>query len=275
MPGDDRSDDSTNTFAARESGSRFGRLLSTLFAMIAITLLSIGLAYYIVALISSNAPPGWAKYLQIGAAGISLSLLLPAVNQIIVTAERLFKYVQDGSNKGELFPEFVKVGTTVMALAVAVISFTISSQEKPEHAALQGEVVSAPAKDLIYLVRAPDADPNPAAYFSYLFVLAIGPSDWTVGTQLNDQQSKDLRQLVTSLKACVGKAPDQDVEIDVRGYADTNEFHANTSELNRQTANRRAAYVHGRLTTIIGEQKGHRAWCCISWWNGRPTIHKQ
>ncbi len=253
-------DDSMSTSAARDKGTRFGRLLSMLFAMIAITLLSIALAYYIVALISSNAPPGWANYLQIGAAGISLSLLLPAVNQIILTAERLFKYVQDGSNKGELFPEFVKAGTTIMALAIAVISFTIAAPEKQEYAAAPTEVVSTvvstPAKDLIYLVRAPDTGPNPAAYFSYLFELAVEPSDWAVGTKLNDQQAKDLQLLVASLKACVGKAPDQDVEIDVRGYADTNEFRANTSELNRQTANRRAASVHAHLTSIIGEQKG-------------------
>jgi hypothetical protein len=264
MPTHDMPNDSVNTSAAREQGTRFGRLLSMLFVVVAISLLAIAVGYYIVALISSNAPPGWAKYLQIGAAGISLSLLLPAVNQIILTFEKLLRYVKDGSNRDELFPEFVRAGTTVMALAIAVISFTMSTPEKTEQGAAK-EVTqmadvamsaTAPAKDLVYLVRAPDSGPNPAAYFSYLFDLAVGPSNWATGTTLNDQQAKDLQLLVATLKACVGKGPDQDVEIDVRGYADTNEFRANTSELNRQAANRRAAHVHDRLRTIIGEQKG-------------------
>jgi hypothetical protein len=265
MPANNGPDDSANTSSARERGTRFGRFLSMLFVVVAISLLAIALGYYIVALITSNAPPGWAKYLQIGAAGISLSLLLPAVNQIILTVEKLLRYVKDGSNKDELFPEFVRAGTTVMALAIAVISFTISAPEKTEYAAFSKEVAqasaaalsaAAPSKDLVYLVRTPESGPNPAAYFSYLFELAVGPSNWSTGTTLNDQQLKDLHLLVATLKACVGKGPDQDVEIDVRGYADTNEFRANTNELNRQTANRRATYIHTQLKTIIGEQKG-------------------
>ena len=254
-PAHDVPGDSTDEAFARAKGTRIGRAVNMGLAVTGVVLLAIGIAYLIVSMLTSSAPPGWGKYIQVGAAGVSLSLLLPALNQVYLTGEKLFKYIGDGT-KSELLPELVKCGTTALVLAIAVFAFTIPSSPVASDAPPSRMAVADTPKQLVYLSRLPGSVAAPIEYFPYHFDLAVGPSNWSAGTTLNNQQLKDLQHLVASLKACIGTSPGQDVEIDVRGYADTNEFASNSDELNRQTANRRAAFMHERLKTYIGAQTG-------------------
>ncbi len=252
-PSNEVPEDSLDEASARAQGTRVGRAVNMGLAILGVVLLAIGLAYMMVSMLTSSAPPGWGKYIQVGAAGVSLSLLLPALNQVYLTGEKLFKYVGDGS-KHELLPELVKCGTTALVLAIAVFAFTIPTS--PALVAAPPPAVAESPKELVYLARSTEPVAPPVDYFPYHFDLAVGPANWAVGTVLNDQQLKDLQHLVASLKACIGPTPGKDVEIDVRGYADTNEFSSNSDELNRQVANRRAAFVHERLKAYIGPQQG-------------------
>ncbi len=252
-PSNEVPEDSLDEASARAQGTRAGRAVNMGLAILGVVLLAIGLAYMMVSMLTSSAPPGWGKYIQVGAAGVSLSLLLPALNQVYLTGEKLFKYVGDGS-KHELLPELVKCGTTALVLAIAVFAFTIPSS--PASVAAPAPTVADSPKELVYLARLPDPAAPPIDYLPFHFDLAVGPSNWALGTTLNGQQLKDLQHLVASLKACVGTTPGKDVEIDVRGYADTNEFLSNSDEMNRQVANRRAAFVHERLKTYLGPQQG-------------------
>jgi hypothetical protein len=249
-PAKEEPKDSAVVATARKKGSCAGRSLRIGIVILGIVILAIGLANLIVSILTRMAPLGWVKYIQLGTAGVSFSLLIPAVNQIFLTGEKLIKYIREGEPSG-LFPEFAKVGTTALALAIAVFSFITPPQQSNLSAAQ-----SATPKELVYLTRLPSSDEAPLEYFPYLFELADGPSNWLVGTTLNKEQKKDLERLVSSLKACVGANLNEDVVIDVRGYADTNEFPSNTKELNRQTANRRAASVYEQLQGLIDSQDG-------------------
>lgn len=107
------------------------------------------------------------------------------------------------------------------------------------------------SKELVYLSRASEHRGAPIEYFPFIFDLASGPSDWAKGTTLSSHQIEDLRKLVSSLQACVGSLRNQDVEVEIRGYADSNEFPSHTDEYNRQAANRRATTVHRHVKSFL------------------------
>lgn len=251
------SNESGKRAKAQDDGSRVGRGFRVAVFLIAIFFIAVFAAFLLFYLMQSSTPPSWAKYIQIGAAGISVSLLIPAINQILLTTENVWKYIKDGKQHS-LFAEYVKIGTTFLALSVAVLSMTGADEHVPSsHAAAQAQARQATApspREVVYLVKKPDPAASAIEYFPYLYELTDGPDKWSKGVSLSENQIQDLHKLLSSLKACVGTQANQDVEIEIRGYADNNEFPSNTAELNRQAANRRAQDVYRHAKAFIGEQ---------------------
>jgi hypothetical protein len=184
-----------------------------------------------------------------GLAAVGLTYIFASLQQVLKLASTFREYIAKPDKKVSLYPDCVALAFMVAYLTVLAV-------------ALQNEGKSEPAptvptalyrKEIVYLGRAPQTSSTPIEYFPFLFTeLAIGDKDWSKGTTLTDQQQKDIERLISSLKACVGTSRGQEVELDVRGYADTNEFPSNSIELNRQTGNRRAAALHGHLKRLIG-----------------------
>jgi hypothetical protein len=116
---------------------------------------------------------------------------------------------------------------------------------------------STPAKEVAYPSRSPYSSFQAVEHVPFFFSeLASGDQNPNKGTTLSAQQVSDLDRLLKSLTACVGALPGQDVELDVRGYADSNEFPVNSMEQNRETANRRAANLHKAVRERLGTQSG-------------------
>src|SRR5262245_52357837 len=97
------------------------------------------------------------------------------------------------------------VFASVLALTLAPDSTTTALPEK----------LSRP----VYLI----ANASQAEYFPFLFDLADGPPEWKKGVALSKQQLVDLKKLASTLKACVGHQPNQDVIVEIFGFADTND----------------------------------------------------
>jgi hypothetical protein len=95
---------------------------------------------------------------------------------------------------------------------------------------------------------------TPVESFHFLFDLAGGWPDWSRGVDLTVHQRVELEKLLGSLKACVGSAPNQNVEIQIRGFADANEFPSNSARQNVDAANSRAKKLHDFVKAKIGDQ---------------------
>jgi hypothetical protein len=183
-----------------------------------------------------------------GLAGVGVAYILGSLEKVLKVINTFREYVAQPDKKVSLYPDCV-------ALACIIAYLTVLANVLPDddsRKALEPQV----RKELVYLMTAPEAREVPVEYFPFTFTLAKGPADWKVGTELGERQIADLEALVKSLRACVGKSAGQDVEVATLGYADTNEFPSNSDELNRQTANRRAADLYRHLVRLVGTQAG-------------------
>jgi hypothetical protein len=180
-----------------------------------------------------------------GVAGLGLTYIITSIEKLFELALTLWEYVTKPDKESSLFP-----GCVALACLVAYLTAlpTVFSGTRIEPA--QAEV----KKELVYLARMTGEEPRPAEAFPFLFGLASGPPGWSKGVNLSKEQEADLTRLLGSLKACVGSNPDENVEIQVQGFADENEFPSKTRELNREAANRRAANLHQRIVAITGAQ---------------------
>lgn len=182
-----------------------------------------------------------------GVAGIGLTYILTSIEKLLDLLGSLWEYVTKPDVEVSLYPGCVTLACLVAYLTALPTVFSVSPASESAPAAV--------SKDVVYLVRAPEKDARPVEAFSFQFNFARGAPDWPKGVTLNDEQAASLARLVGSLKACVGSNPGQNVEIQVVGFADANEFPSNSDEFNREAANRRAANLHQRIVEIVGVQK--------------------
>jgi hypothetical protein len=231
---------------AHARGDRAGRAVRVVATLLLLTLAGGGVAYLFMTLLLAAADASTKTLIQVGATGLTTVTVLTAIKDIVLTFQRLVAYVRGTFE--DLFSEYVKYTTTVMAVSSSIFSFLLTAQA-PADASLP-EALSRP------VMIAPG--PVQADYFPYLFDLADGPPNWRRGAQLNPQQLADIEKLAVTLKACVGSLPNQDVILQVIGFADANEFtpaaarNNSSQELNRQTANRRAAALAAALRERLG-----------------------
>jgi hypothetical protein len=178
-----------------------------------------------------------------GVAGIGLTYIVTSIQKLSELLLTLWDYVTKPDQEISLFPGCVALAC-LTAYLTALPTVVSATRSEPAQAAAR--------KELVYLARVTESKPVEA--FPFLFELASGPPDWSKGVKLSRAQEAELARLLATLGACAGSNPGQDVEIQVRGFADENEFPSESRELNRETANRRAANLHQRIVAIIGAQ---------------------
>lgn len=183
-----------------------------------------------------------------GVAGIGLTYILASIQKLLELLGSLWDYVTNPEVEVSLYPGCVTLACLTAYLTALPTVFSVSPASEPAAAAV--------GKEVVYLVRAPEKGARRVEAFSFQFGFARGtPPDWSKGVNLGKEQEAELARLLASLKACVGSSPGQNVEIQVVGFADANEFPSNSDEYNREAANRRAANLHQRIVKIVGVQK--------------------
>jgi hypothetical protein len=186
-----------------------------------------------------------------GLAGIGLSYLFGSIEKVLKLTTIFRDYIAKPDKKVSLYPDCFALAFIVAYVTVLVLAFQASAACK--EAPKLGEITAH--REVVYLSRIQNTVAAPFEYVPLLFKeLAAGDENPAKGTTLSDQQVSDIERLVASLKACVGSSQGQDVEVDVRGYADSNEFASNSEEQNRNVANRRAAAVHAELKRLVPAQ---------------------
>jgi hypothetical protein len=169
----------------------------------------------------------------------TVSAVIAAFDKIRSFCERLWRHI----SIAEPLPRIGDSVSTIVALTGFGLSVLSFLNVEPMVAA--GEQASVVDPRMTYLVR----DNQPVAVFPFLFELASAPPS-TKGVSLNKRQRDDLEKLVRSLEACVGEERGGDVVVQVRGFADSNEFPQDSGELNRQTANKRAAALYEAISAL-------------------------
>lgn len=69
--------------------------------------------------------------------------------------------------------------------------------------------------------------------------------------KLNQRQVDDLTKILSSVKACARKQGASGVELEVQGFADSNQFPTNNKEQNLALANQRAKELHSQVTKLL------------------------
>ena len=229
--------------AADIKGHRFGRAMKVLATLLLLTLVTaLGAYLFMERLLASSDGPTRAL-IQAGTTGLTALALITAVKDIVLVFQKLVDYVLNNT-AGEIIAEYVKYAATSLALFASIFAYTLSAQATPSPVPSE---LSRPMLLTPGIIR--------AEYFPYLFDLADGPPEWKRGVQLTRQQLADIEKLANTLKACVGELPNQDVVVEVVGFADANDFAVggeSSVEFNRQAANRRAAAVATALRASIG-----------------------
>jgi hypothetical protein len=183
-----------------------------------------------------------------GVAGIGLTYIVSSIEKLLELLQTLWDYVTKPDLEVSLYPGCATLACLVAYLTALPTVFSVAPESEPAPAAI--------SKEVVYLARAPERDPRPVEAFSFQFGFARGtPPNWAKGVKLDEGQDAALARLLRSLQACVGSNPGQNVEIQVVGFADANEFPSNSDDFNREAANRRAANLHKQVVAIVGAQK--------------------
>lgn len=193
------------------------------------------------------------RIIQLGAPGLTVLGLITAFQDLRNIFINLRQYVRN-KQKSDWFAEYVKYSATSLALFASYFVFASSLPKNP----LPQLVVTVPTPPIelsrpTYLAIGGEGDSD---HFPFLFELADGPPTWSKGVSLSREQKIDIKKLASTLKACAVKS--QRVAVKVIGYADANDFAQaeqkgfSSTELNRQTANRRAASLHEELSRALG-----------------------
>lgn len=188
-----------------------------------------------------------------GLTAVGIAYVLASLEKVLKVANTFRDYIVNPDKKVSLYPDCVALACIVAYLTLVSVAFAASAQCRKA----PPETPSLPVKELVFLSRVAPPGSQPLELVPFFFAdLAVGDADPTRGTTLSPQQTEDLRRLVRSLKACVGTSTGQDVELDFRGYADSNQFPKDSVEQNRKTANRRAASLHRAVKDLLGTQTG-------------------
>ena len=245
--------DTTAEKPAKSSGwLRIRRIIASVLVVVATVLVGVFVGKYLALVVQDcrvksvlGIPVDW------GLAGIGLSYLFGSLEKVLKLANVFRDYIAKPDKKVSLYPDCFALAFIVAYVTVLTLAFQASVECKKGSESVE---VASP-KEIVYLSRMQRTVAAPLEYVPFLFKdLAAGDENPTKGTTLTAQQVSDIERLAASLKACVGPSRGQDVEIDVRGYADSNEFASNSEEQNRKTANRRAAALHEQLKRLVGPQ---------------------
>jgi len=188
-----------------------------------------------------------------GLTAVGIAYVLATLEKVLKLANTFREYIVNPDKKVSLYPDCIALACIVAYLTLVSVAFAASGEcKKP-----LPSTPTFPVKDVVYLSRLVPPGTQPLEIVPFFFVeLAVGDSNPITGTILSPQQATDLGRLIKSLKACVGTSHGQDVELEVRGYADSNEFPKNSIEENRKAANRRAANLHRQVEDLLGAQTG-------------------
>lgn len=183
---------------------------------------------------------------------VGLFSVLSLVEKLFKLAKVLAEYwSKAGTPVASLFPD-----CGALLIAVAYISFLLKWLPPPSVATLP-----APRRT-VYLAKVPS---EPVAAFSFLF--DMGSS--TFPGKSDDPQIVELKKLVSSLESCVGERPNQNVVIQMQGFADANDFSPSNPDKNRDLANDRAKALHSVVEQQLGPQVGRSKLIFDQdiWWN--------
>jgi hypothetical protein len=226
----------------RDKQLRHRRKIRAIITLSLLTLVSCGAAYLSIRSLLTSDSQSLIRQASI----LTFTAIVAIAGEIYLCLMKVITWVKKDT-PSEMLAEYIKYFVTTLALSASIFAWFLSPQE------LSSQVPRELSRPTLLAQGAVRAD-----YFPYLFDLADGPPRWRKGTQLNQQQLADIGKLANTLKACVGQLPNQDVVVEVVGFADANEFaHAtvigqSSVELNRQTANRRAAALADVLRTMLG-----------------------
>lgn len=231
---------------------RVRRILASLLAVLATIYLGITLGRYLALFVVdctiesvAGIPVKW------GLTAVGVSYIFASSEKVLKLAFTFRDYVLKPDKKVSLYPDCAALALIVAYLTLLMVAF--ADAKDCDAAAKQSPLT----RDVVYVTKkAASPALKPLEWVPFFFVDLASEKRAEQGTTLSPQQEKDLTRLLQSLRACVGGQQGQDVELAVRGYADSNEFADNTVELNRQAANRRAANLQKKVSDLLGEQSG-------------------
>jgi hypothetical protein len=243
---------SAGSSATSSSGLlRVRRILASLLAVLATIYLGNEIGFRLVKfVVDCTIESVFSIPIELGLTAVGFAYIFASSEKVLKFALVLRDYVLKPDKSISLFPDCVALALIVAYLTL--LSEAYSEREKCKAAAKE----SLPSRDVVYLIKKPSDGTSPLEWLPFFFTDLASEKKPEQGTMLSTQQEKDLARLLLSLRACVGDQQGQDVELAVRGYADTNEFSDNTAELNRQAANRRAANLHRKVRDLLGSQSG-------------------
>jgi hypothetical protein len=187
-----------------------------------------------------------------GLTAVGVSYLFASSEKVLKLAFTFVDYIKNPDKRISLHPDCTSIALIVAYLTLLAVAFADarSCEAGPSNI----------TKDVVYLA-APDKSSTvqPLEWIPFFFKDLAKATSPEAGTTLTSGQRDDLTRILGSLRACVGSQPGEDVEIAVKGFADTNQFPTNSAELNRQVANRRAAQLHGEIKGILRTQTGPAA----------------
>jgi hypothetical protein len=248
----EQSDLGTASRGPGEYGTSFRRIIASLLAFGATVYLGVVVGRYLaVAVLNCTIKKIAGIPIEWGLTAVGASYVLASLEKVLKLANTFREYLLKPNTKVALYPECVALMCIVAYVTLVRLAFVADTECK------QPARTQTPAKELVYLARATDSDVLPLEWVPFFFPdLAGGEQNAAKGTTLSDQQLADVETFAKSMKACVGDSPGQDVELEVRGYADANEFPVNSDEENRKVANRRASALHQALKRALGTQTG-------------------
>lgn len=111
-----------------------------------------------------------------------------------------------------------------------------------------------PPASLVYLVKSDSNSVNPGGSSVEILPFLFYNRTEDEIPETDPRQIDELNKLVASLASCVGKGPNQDVAIEIQGFADENEFKGETQNdsdtHNYELANRRAKKLLTKINNI-------------------------
>lgn len=183
-----------------------------------------------------------------GLSAVGISYMFASFEKVLKVTFTFRDYMLNPDKKVTFYPDCVALALLVAYLTLLVVAFKGARSCKEE--------VNLPPKEVVYLLPKPLTSTTPLEWVPYFFVELASENKPNQGTTLSPQQKADLTRLLQSLRACLGEQTGQDIELEIRGYADSNEFPTDTLELNRKTANRRAEHLYQEILKILGDQEG-------------------
>lgn len=193
---------------------------------------------------------------DLGLAAAGVAYLFASFEKVLKIGYTFRDYLANPDKKVALYPDCV-----ALAMIVAYLGLVYEAHDGRKNCASKAEVTPVASLPEIYLTRKHPSDTRPLEWVPFFFSdLAATESDPKKGTSLSKLQQENLTTLINSLRACVGEREGHNVVLEIRGYADTNEFESKSVEEsveeNRKVANRRASNLHEEISKRLGNQPG-------------------